>query len=118
MKNLDKKSKEIFFKIYSHLKEEEYTELNNLDGEFKPLCVEKKGTVWVNCIKWEKISIRRYYIKMDEYYFSPELIILYSKYFKNFICPVYYKYDDEDLQKENIRYIKNWLISINNNFKL
>jgi len=125
MKNLDKKSKEIFLKIYSLLKEEDYTELNNLDGVFMPLCVEKMGTIRINFIKWEKISISQYYVKNGEFYYYPEMIILYNKYLKNFICPVYFKHDNEDFkyshinfEKENIKLVNNWLRNINNEYEL
>jgi len=100
MKKLDERAKKVFVKIYSLLNEEGYVKINNSDGGFMPLCVEKVGTVIMNDIEFEKISLAHYYEQNGDLMADPEMIFLYNNKFQDFIYPVYFKQDSFEMDED------------------
>jgi len=102
MKKLDERAKKVFVKIYSLLNEEGYVKINNSDGVFMPLCVEKVGTVIMNDIEFEKISLAHYYEQNGDLMADPEMIFLYNNKFQDFIYPVYFKQDNLAMEEDSL----------------
>jgi len=100
MKKLDERAKKVFVKIYSLLNEEGYVKINNSDGGFMPLCVEKVGTVIMNDIEFEKISLAHYYEQNGDLMADPEMIFLYNNKLQDFIYPVYFKKDSFEMDED------------------
>lgn len=109
MKKLSVEATQIFITIYNLLDGKEHLIINNAEGIFMALHVEKVGTAKMGEVVLEKISFAHYYKQNGDFCADPEMIFLFNVNLE-LVIPCYFLQANV-LEEESVVFDENGVVT-------